>query len=92
MSEQESPDMNEGGGDMEEQLSPDQLPEGAFEGEMGEAMEGMDGMDGMNGMDGMDGQAMEYGCKCISSSNSHRGGDGGWGEPRDGGGITWWAR
>jgi len=59
MSEQESPDMNEAGGDMEEQLSPDQLPEGAFEGEMGEGMEGMDGMDGM------DGQAMDYGCKCI---------------------------
>jgi hypothetical protein len=50
MSEQESPEMNEGG-DMEEQLSPDQMPEGAFEGEMaGEDM-------------GMDGEAMDYGCK-----------------------------
>ena len=87
MSEQESPDMNEGGGEMEEQLSPDQLPEGAFEGEMGE---GMDGMDGIDGMDGMDGQAMEYGCKCIMGSISLRGGDGRWGKPRYGGCIPWW--
>ena len=51
MSEQESPEMNEGG-DMEDQqqLSPDQMDEGAFEGDMaGEDM-------------GMDGAAMDYGC------------------------------
>lgn len=43
MSEQESPEMNEGG-DMEEQLSPDQMPEeGGFEGEMAGEDMGMDG-------------------------------------------------
>ena len=68
MSEQESPDMNEDmGGEMDDQqLSPDQMPEGegGFDGEMaGEDM-------------GMDGQAMDYGRKLTSFNTGFRGNGG----------------
>lgn len=78
--------MNEGG-DMEEQLSPEQVMEGAeggFEGEMEGGAQDM-GMDMEMEMDMDPAQAMEYGCKKNHQSSFRRGN----GSPtRDGGDVS----